>query len=99
MLRLGLAKPDSADSVKIQFDGVYGWHLDDAVSGCIVSRLAELRSDEYLTFDSKYVEAMQNQCFATVVDAVRNGDGRVWQLDSSYGLSGYIIAQELHETS
>lgn len=99
MLRLGLAKPNSTDPVYIQFDGVYGWHLDDAVSGCIVSRLAELKSDEYLNLDSEYIEAMQGQCFTTVVDAVRSGDARVWQLDSSYGLFGFIIAKELHESN
>lgn len=99
MLRLELAKPNSKGRIDIQFEGVYGWHLDDAVSGCIVSRLAELNSDEYLSFDSEYIELMRSECFATVVDAVRSGEGRVWQLISSYGLSGFIIAQELHEST
>ena len=97
ILRLELQEPLSEKTHVVEFSGVSGWHLDDAAEGCIVFSLTEIDTETYLNEDARYVRAMQRRCYSTVVDELRNHGARVWSLEASYGLYGYIIARDINE--
>jgi len=97
VLGLEFATPAKYGTCRAEFLGVLGWHIDDAVNGCIVSSLIEIKAHEYLAEDEDYIQSRLHECYTVAVDAVRQGNGRVWRIESSYGLSGYIIAEDLRE--
>jgi hypothetical protein len=94
-LKLTLRPPQEGKDVELTFVGLAGWNLDDAVGGCIISSLSEVDRSTYLESDADYIEKMSKQTFNIVVEAVREGDVRVFCLESSYGLYGYFMANDL----
>jgi hypothetical protein len=84
---------ESNEIVSAQFEGVEGFHFDDAICGCIIFDIEEINCEDYLDNDSKYINERINYSFNSVVDIVKNKKAKVWEISSSYGLCGYIIAK------
>lgn len=77
------------------FSDTHGFHLDDAVEGCIIFDIEEISCSDYLSDDAPYIKQRARYCYDFAVDWIRKEKTKVFALNSSYGLNGYIIAAQM----
>jgi hypothetical protein len=93
VLAISYPHPPNEKSSEIVFENVIAWNLKDAVEGCIIFDIEEFSINEYLSEDQKYLTEQKNYCYTPAINKIENSKLKAFQLNSSYGLHGFIIAQ------
>jgi len=102
-LNIGCPKQPEIPNEKIIFSGVVGYHFHDAM-GSIILDLTEKEIKEFLQQESEaFIESYRLHGIprfwrGDAAETLKELKGKkVWQIDSSIGFDGYVIASEVHQ--